>query len=58
MAKYRRLRERLLDEGVLAEADLSVPEPAGWDDIRLAHTPEYVDQVAVGSLSQIGRAHV
>jgi len=50
MTKYRRLRERLIDEGVLAPADLVVPEPAAWDDLRLVHAAEYVDQVAEGRL--------
>src|SRR5436309_3145594 len=51
MSKYRRLRERLIDDGVLAAADLAVPEPAEWADIRLVHRSEYVDQVAGGTLS-------
>jgi acetoin utilization deacetylase AcuC-like enzyme len=50
MAKYRRLRERLVDERVLAPEDLHVPEPAAWDDLRLAHDAEYVDRVANGTL--------
>lgn len=51
MAKYRRLREELLAQQVIDEADLVVPEPARWQDIRLAHTDDYVDAVATGSLS-------
>jgi acetoin utilization deacetylase AcuC-like enzyme len=51
MAKYRRLRERLVDEQVLTPSDLAVPEPAGWDDLRLVHTPAYVDAVANGTLA-------
>jgi acetoin utilization deacetylase AcuC-like enzyme len=50
MAKYRRLRERLVDEQVLAASDLIVPEPVGWDDLRLVHTAAYVDAVAAGTL--------
>ena len=51
MSKYRRLRERVLDESVLNPADLLVPEPAAWDELRLAHSAEYVDAVANGTLA-------
>jgi acetoin utilization deacetylase AcuC-like enzyme len=50
MAKYRLLRERLIDERVLALDDLRVPEPAAWSDLRLAHDAAYVDAVANGTL--------
>jgi acetoin utilization deacetylase AcuC-like enzyme len=50
MAKYRLLRERLVDEGVLPADDLSVPEAAEWADLRLVHDAAYVDAVASGSL--------
>jgi acetoin utilization deacetylase AcuC-like enzyme len=50
MAKYRLLRERLVEEGVLPADDLSVPEPVEWEDLRLVHDAEYVDAVASGSL--------
>jgi acetoin utilization deacetylase AcuC-like enzyme len=50
MAKYRRLRERIIAEGVLEPADLCVPAAATWDQIALVHTPEYVRAVAEGSL--------
>src|SRR5580693_7474436 len=51
MAKYRLLRERLVDEGVLAPTDLHIPEPIGWDELRLAHDASYVEAVAAGSLA-------
>jgi acetoin utilization deacetylase AcuC-like enzyme len=50
MTKYRRLRERLVDEAVLGPDDLAVAEPAAWEDIRLVHGPDYVHQVAEGTL--------
>lgn len=50
MTKYRRLRERLVAEAVLAESDLAVPEPAAWEDIREAHADAYIDAIASGSL--------
>jgi len=51
MAKYRRLRERLVEERVLDAGDLSVPEAAAWDDLLLVHDAAYVDAVASGTLS-------
>ena len=51
MAKYRLLRERLVEEAVLDAQHLSVPQPATWDDLRLVHDGAYVDAVANGTLS-------
>ena len=51
MRKYSRLRERLLEEGILAAGDLAIPPAADWDDIRLAHAPAYVEAVASGTVS-------
>jgi acetoin utilization deacetylase AcuC-like enzyme len=50
MAKYRLLRERLLDEGIVSADDLRVPDPIAWDDLRLIHDAGYVDAVANGTL--------
>ncbi|HMB78618.1 MAG TPA: histone deacetylase [Vicinamibacterales bacterium] len=50
MAKYRLLRERLVEEGVLSASDLHVPEPIAWADLRLVHDEAYVDAVANGTL--------
>jgi acetoin utilization deacetylase AcuC-like enzyme len=51
MAKYRLLRERLVEEGVVAAQDLHVPDPVGWDDLRLVHDASYVDAIATGTLA-------
>lgn len=51
MAKYRRLRERLVGDGILGAGDLCVPDPIGWDDLGLVHDDGYVEAVATGSLS-------
>jgi acetoin utilization deacetylase AcuC-like enzyme len=51
MAKYRLLRERLVAEGILAAADLEIPESISWDDVRLVHDAGYVDAVGAGTLS-------
>ena len=50
MAKYRLLRERLVDEGILSAGDLHVPDPVSWDDLLLVHDAAYVDAVANGTL--------
>ena len=50
MAKYRRLRERLIEERVLTAGDLRVPDAVAWDDLRLVHTSTYIDQIAGGTL--------
>jgi len=51
MAKYRMLRERIVAEGILAPESLSVPDPIGWDELRLVHDDRYVEAVAAGTLS-------
>jgi len=51
MAKYSRLRERLLADGILAYADLHEAPAAPWDDLRLVHDAAYVDAVANGTVA-------
>jgi acetoin utilization deacetylase AcuC-like enzyme len=58
MAKYRRLRERLRDEGVVRPDDFVLPEPADWTDLSLAHDPEYIAAVAAGTLSKDMQRHI
>lgn len=50
MAKYRLLRERLVDGDILAATDLHVPDPIAWDDLRLVHDAAYLEAVAGGTL--------
>ncbi len=50
MAKYSRLRERVLAEGIVAPEDLIEAPAAAWDDLRLVHDPAYVDAVAAGTV--------
>lgn len=50
MAKYSRLREHIVREGILAPADLHEAPLAAWEDVRLVHTPGYVEAVAAGTL--------
>ena len=50
MAKYARLRERVVDEQVVPAGDVIEAPAASWDDLRLAHAPDYVRAVADGTL--------
>jgi acetoin utilization deacetylase AcuC-like enzyme len=49
--KYRRIRERLLAEGIAEAQDFLEPEPATDQDILLVHKPEYVHKLKTGTLS-------
>jgi acetoin utilization deacetylase AcuC-like enzyme len=49
--KYRRIRDRLLAQGVAEAKDFLEPEPATDQDILLVHTPEYVGKLRSGTLS-------
>jgi acetoin utilization deacetylase AcuC-like enzyme len=51
MAKYSRLRERLLAEGIVDDSNLHEAPLAEWDEVRLAQTADYVDAVMNGTLS-------
>ena len=50
MAKYARLRERILADGVIAPADLHEAPLASLDDLRLVHDATYVDAVVNGTV--------
>ena len=50
MAKYSRLRERIVDEGIVAPEDLHEAPAASWDDLRLVHTGQYLHDIAAGTL--------
>src|SRR5579863_1611575 len=49
--KYRRIRERLLAEGIADERDFIEPEPATDQDILLVHKAEYVHKLKTGTLT-------
>ncbi len=44
-AKYRRVRDRLVEEGVLREADLDRPEPAGREALARVHRDDYLRKI-------------
>jgi acetoin utilization deacetylase AcuC-like enzyme len=50
MAKYARLRERVVADGIVARGDLHEAVPAAWSDLALVHTQEYLEQVERGTV--------
>ena len=58
MAKYSRLRERVVDEGTIARADLRQAPLASWADLRLVHTEPYLNDIANGTLSRDGQRRI
>ena len=51
VGKYRRLRERLLDEHVLHAAALFEPEPVCADELSRAHADDYVSRMLAGYMT-------
>ena len=51
IAKYARLREQVINEGILGSEDLREPERATRDALLLVHTAEYVDRFIAGALA-------
>ena len=43
--KYRRLHEMMLSTGLARPEDFAAPQPATWDDLRLVHTEEYLNDL-------------
>ena len=50
MAKYARLRERILSERIIAPHDLHESPAAEWSDLALVHVPVYLDAVRNGEV--------
>jgi acetoin utilization deacetylase AcuC-like enzyme len=49
--KYSLIHTRLLASGVIQPADCIEPQPAGWNDLALVHTEEYLSKMRDGTLS-------
>lgn len=49
--KYRLVRERLLAEGTIADADIVMPESATDEDVLRVHTSEYVQKIETDALT-------
>ena len=52
MEKYRLLRERVMEEGIVAPEDLIVPHAATDEEILRAHDPEYLRRVQSGEMER------
>ena len=50
MAKYARLRERILAEGIIAAEQLHEAPAAAWEDLGLVHDAAYLEAVATGTV--------
>jgi acetoin utilization deacetylase AcuC-like enzyme len=51
MAKYSRLRERILAEGIIDAGDLHEAPLASFEDLSLVHDASYVDAVRSGTVA-------
>jgi acetoin utilization deacetylase AcuC-like enzyme len=51
--KYRRVKERLLEEKIIEPSDLREPAPATDEDLLLVHTPSYIQKLKMGSFSPV-----
>jgi acetoin utilization deacetylase AcuC-like enzyme len=52
MAKYRRLRDRVVSDSLFENDFLLVPNPATVEQLYFAHDRSYVDRVIGGELSR------
>jgi acetoin utilization deacetylase AcuC-like enzyme len=51
--KYRRVKEKILADGIIRPEDLVEPSPATDDDVRLVHTPSYVMKLREGAFTPV-----
>jgi acetoin utilization deacetylase AcuC-like enzyme len=52
MAKYRKLRQRVIDEGLVTPADLREPDAASAAELALVHDERYIAEVLEGRLTR------
>ena len=50
MAKYRLVRDALIEGGILRDEDFLQPSPASYEDLLLVHTEEYLGKLKEGNL--------
>lgn len=50
-AKYKLVRQALLDRGLLDVAEIHTPEPATDEDVALVHTDEWIRKLKFGTLT-------
>lgn len=58
MVKYRRIRERCLEEGILAPGDVAEPPAAAWEELALVHHHEYLAAVRDGALPPLAQRRI
>jgi acetoin utilization deacetylase AcuC-like enzyme len=51
-SKYRLVCEYILSRGIAEADDFLAPDPASDDDVLLVHTPEYVNKLRSGAMSE------
>ena len=49
--KYRRVRDRLVETGVVSPSEFVEPQPATWEELALVHTPEYLETLRAGTMT-------
>lgn len=49
--KYSLIRSRVIEEGLISPQDLHIPNPATDEEILLVHTPEYLEKVKTGEMT-------
>jgi len=50
--KYRAARDRLIEDGTIADADILCPRPATNDQVALVHTPHYMQKMVSGAFTR------
>ena len=51
--KFRRIKERLIDQKIISETDLVEPARASDEDLMLVHTASYLHKLKAGSFSPV-----
>jgi acetoin utilization deacetylase AcuC-like enzyme len=49
--KYPLVYQRLVESGAIARTDVIEPRAAGWDELALVHTAEYLTKLRAGTMS-------
>lgn len=58
IAKYARLRERLIEENLLSPASIEIPHAASDEELARGHDREWIDRVARGDLSEVEQRRI
>ncbi len=49
--KYELVHARLIETGVVQPSEVVEPEPAGWDDLALVHSQDYLTRMRDGAMT-------